>query len=31
LRLLEGDNSIIEALKNGELGNINMGIPEIHS
>jgi Fe2+ transport system protein B len=26
LRLLEGDNSIIEALRSGELGNINPGV-----
>ncbi|MEZ4914723.1 MAG: FeoB small GTPase domain-containing protein [Chitinophagales bacterium] len=29
LRLLEGDNSIIEAIKSGDLGNINVQSPQI--
>jgi len=29
LRLLEGDDSIIEAIRNGDLGNLNVGIPEV--
>ncbi len=31
LRLLEGDNSIIEAVRSGELGNLNMSAPTAHS
>jgi len=29
LRLLEGDDSIIEAIRNGDLGNLNVGSPEV--
>jgi ferrous iron transport protein B len=31
LRLLEGDNSIIEAVRSGELGNINAGVLTVRS
>jgi Fe2+ transport system protein B len=31
LRLLEGDNSIIEALRSGELGNINVGVSTVQA
>lgn len=31
LRLLEGDNSIIEAVRSGELGNINVGTLNVQS
>jgi hypothetical protein len=29
--LLEGDNSIIEAVRNGELGSINVPEDEVHA
>jgi ferrous iron transport protein B len=31
IRLLEGDNSIIEAVRSGELGNIYTGVSPVHS
>jgi ferrous iron transport protein B len=31
LRLLEGDNSIIEAVRSGELGNINVGVSTVQA
>ena len=31
LRLLEGDNSIVEAVRSGELGSINAGVSTVQS
>jgi len=31
LRLLEGDNSIVEAVKSGELGSLSTGVESVHS
>ncbi|MGW8250618.1 MAG: hypothetical protein ACWGO1_08245, partial [Anaerolineales bacterium] len=31
LRLLEGDEDIIEALRKGELGDLNVGGPEVRA
>lgn len=30
LRLLEGDNSIIETVRSGELGNLHVSVPSVH-